>query len=552
MRTRSAITIHFFLKFILSLLIILSIACSNDDDEDILTGDGEVEEVNGISEEDLENYEGDLGLRINTRSLVKKGYNPTKVSITTTATQGDYDQELDVDPFTKIAQLKLPVEDLSESEEDELKDGVGLEYEVYDESDNLLVSKSLSVVSFEENSNQLDVDASSLSFQQQELDFGDNIPYYLQLVDSDGSYSNKVVFDDPTSTFQQALSETETSFDPDDNYDKFLFEKLDDGDNTYAIYTLFLSKYLKIFSSSRKLNKTGFTHPSSDPNGLSDDFKFLIHKEPNGLYTIRGLQDNMPLRRTTEPIPSDPLNNQIVWHTKNTGDIQYFRIIALDIDWQSTELDTEYLQALMPKANTSFGFNSTLVNCGNGLLEQEVGVEESITTTYTSSFEETIGLSKRTTTNVDLTVGATAEASFFGTGGSVSAEVSTGLELSTEVTSESTVGTENTDSETTTLFSTRTVTVPSGSASLVYDAYQTYSNVKVPYVKRLRLQGTHTSTSESLTGNEIVTQLEMTNFTGTIYAIGSDFVEITIRGNMVLDNIVDTKTEVRDVPPNCN
>ena len=60
-------------------------------------------------------------------------------------------------------------------------------------------------------------------------------------------------------------------------------------------------------ASSRKLNKTGFTHPSSDPNGLSDDFKFLIHKEPNGLYTIRGLQDNMPLRRTTQFNPSDPL-----------------------------------------------------------------------------------------------------------------------------------------------------------------------------------------------------------------------------------------------------
>ena len=549
MKTKLTIATHFFLKCILSLLIISSTACSNDDDEDILTGDGEVEEINGISEDDLENYEGDLGLLINTRSLAKKGYNPNKVNITTTATQGNYDQEIDVDPFTNIAQLKLPIKDLSESEEDELKDGVGLEYEVYDESDNLLVSESFSVVSFEENSNQLNVDASSLSFQQQELDFGDNILYYLQLVDSDGSYSNEVVYN---TNINQLLSEDETSFNSNDNNYKFLLEKLDEADNTFSIYNAFInSNFLYISSSSRRL-KESYVNPSNDPNGLSDDFKFLIYKESNGLYTIRGLQDNMPLRRTTALDPTNPFNDQIVWHTQNSGDIQYFRIIALDIDWQSTELDTEYIQALMPKANTSFGFNSTLVNCGNGLLEQEVGVEESITTTYTSSFEETIGLSKRTTTNVDVTVGTTAEASFFGTSGSVSAEVSTGLELSSEVTSESTVATENTDTETTTLFSTRTVTVPSGSASLVYDAYQTYSNVKVPYVKRLRLQGMHTSTSESLTGDEIVTQLEMTNFSGTIYAIGSDFVEITIRGNMILDNIVDTKTEVRDVPPNCN
>ena len=174
MQPQTIITKHFFLKFVLSILIISSIACSNDDDEDILPGDGEVEEVNGISEDDLENYEGDLGLSINTRSLAKKGYNPSKVNITTTATQGNYDQEIDVDPFTKIAQLRLPIEDLTESEEDELKDGVGLEYEVFDESNDLLVSESFSVVSFEENGNQFDVDASSLSFQQQELDFGDN------------------------------------------------------------------------------------------------------------------------------------------------------------------------------------------------------------------------------------------------------------------------------------------------------------------------------------------------------------------------------------------
>ena len=44
----------------------------------------------------------------------------------------------------------------------------------------------------------------------------------------------------------------------------------------------------------------------------------------------------------------------------------------------------------------------------------------------------------------------------------------------------------------------------------------------------------------------------VTSFSGVITNIGLDFVEITIRGNMYLDNIVDTLTEVQDVAANCN
>ncbi|MFO7847188.1 MAG: hypothetical protein R6V27_11550, partial [Balneolaceae bacterium] len=262
-------------------------------------------------------------------------------------------------------------------------------------------------------------------------------------------------------------------------------------------------------------------------------------------YTIRGVKDNNPLRRFSN-------SGDINWHTDTSGTIQYFRIIALDIEWQSTELNTEYLQPILPSVETSFGFNSTLRNCGSGTLEQQVGIEREVTTTYTSAFSESVGLSGRVTTSADVSVSATAEASFFGSGGSVTGEVSAGLEVSTEASSTTTVSNEESVSETNTFFSNRTVTVPSGSASLVYDAYQTYSDVKVPYVKRLRLRGSHSETSASLTGSEIATQLYITNFSGVVSNIGSDFVEITIRGNMLLDNIVDTQTEVRDVPANCN
>ena len=157
--------------------------------------------------------------------------------------------------------------------------------------------------------------------------------------------------------------------------------------------------------------------------------------------------------------------------------------------------------------------------------------------------------SHRHTTSVS---GATAEASFFGNGGSVSAEVSAGLEVSVDVTKTRTQSQEYSQSETQTYFSKRTVTVLPGKASLVYDAYQTYSNVKIPYVKRLLIQVSNQNNSQLLTGEEIATLLRFFGFNGIVAETGSDYVEVTIRGTTTLDNIVDTKSGVQDVPGKCD
>jgi len=532
------------------ILLILTVGCSKDDNEPT-PGNGEIEQSNGIAADDLENYGGDLGIIINTRDLAKKGYNPVKVKITTAATEGNYNQELDVDPFTNIAQLKLSVDNLLESAAQELKNGVGLDFEVLDGANNVIISESFSVISFDEGGNELNVNASALDYQEEQFYFKDNMRYYLQLVNSSGSYSNTLAaVYAPNSWIRYRVTD---NFQQQTTDEQYYILKDPNNPDLFSFYSAYDNAYLFIGANETSLPRTlkrsfSVYYPSTTPESLSDSWKFRIKKESNGLYTIWSEVANKPLRYFTNASNDNTTN----WHANDSGGLQYFRIIALDISWETTELSTEYLQPLLPKANTSFGFNSTLRNCGSGSLEQQVGIERSVTTTFTSGYLETVGLSGRTTTSVDLTVGATAEASFFGAGGSVSAEVSAGLEVSVEASTESTTSSEESVSETNTYFSNRTVTVPAGSASLVYDAYQTYSNVKVPYVKRLRLKGLHTESSEYLTGQEIVTQLRMTNFSGVITNIGSDFVEVSIRGNMYLDNIVDTQTEVRDVAANCN
>lgn len=540
---------NFNLSWILTIVIaVLMVTATSCSDSGGVTGpedSGEIEEVNGISADELEAYEGDLGLIINTRDLVKKGYNPAKVKITTTASQGNYDGELDVDPFTNIAQLKLSVEDLSEGAEAELRNGVGLEIEVLNDANNVITTENYSVISFEENENQINIDASSLDYQFQDLHFKDNMRHYLQPVDANGNYSNIVVWKPGSDTGIRLVEKTST-FNRGTTSEQYLFYKFPGEENIFALYSAHTNRYITIGNTTRTFRQSGaYSYPDVSPGSLADDYRFKIQKEENGLYTIRGVKDNNPLRRFGN-------GGDINWHTNTSGTIQYFRIVALDIDWQSTELNTEYLQPILPSVETSFGFNSTLRNCGSGSLEQQVGIEREVTTTYTSAFSESIGLSSRVTTSVDVSVSATAEASFFGSGGSVTGEVSAGLEVSVEADRTTTVSNEESVSETNTFFSNRTVTVPSGSASLVYDAYQTYSNVRVPYVKRLRIRGSNSESSEFLTGLEIATQLFVTNFSGVVTNIGSDFVEVTIRGNMVLDNIVDTQTEVRDVAANCN
>ncbi|MCR9287999.1 MAG: hypothetical protein NXI23_11485 [Bacteroidetes bacterium] len=536
-------TIH----LLLILTAIMIIASCNKSDNNLMINDGEIEQINGITADELGSYKGDLGLLINTRDLIKKGYKPTKVKVTTTASEGNYDQSLVVDPFTNIAQLKISIEGLTEDAEDELRNGVGLEFEVYNDLNNLLISESYSVVSFEESGNKLDIDASSLEYQQNELHFKANMQHYLQLVDVNGNYSNNIVWK-PSSALDNGvrLEKRASSFNSGTTSEQYFLYKFNDSNNEFAIYSANTNRYLTIGETTRTFRQSdAYSFPAITPESLGEDYRFIIEKEPNGLYTIRGSADGNPLKSFYN-------SGDTNWHTNTSGNLQYFRIIALDTEWETTELNTEHLQPIFPPVETSFGFNSTLKNCGSGSLEQQVGIQHELETTYRSSLSESIGLSGRVTTNAEVSVSATAEASFFGNGGSVTGEVSAGIEVSTEASSTTTIASEESVGEVQTFFSTRTVTVPAGRASLVYDAYQTYSNVQVPYVKRLRLKGSHTKTGETLTGDEIATQLYLTSFTGTITKIGSDYVELTIRGNMYLDNIVDTQTEVRDVETDCN
>ena len=73
------------------------------------------------------------------------------------------------------------------------------------------------------------------------------------------------------------------------------------------------------------------------------------------------------------------LNGKTWWKAAGSGEIQYFRIVALDIDWSVEELGTQHLQPIFPAAKTYFGFNSTLNHWLHGFLFEETPIPFNIT-----------------------------------------------------------------------------------------------------------------------------------------------------------------------------
>ncbi|MEO0470327.1 MAG: hypothetical protein AAF206_11940 [Bacteroidota bacterium] len=513
---------------------------------------GEIDQLSGISVEELTSYAGDLGLRIDTRSLAKLGYLPAKVAVDLATSEGDYDDVLDIDPMLQIAQLSIPIEDLSEAAEAELRNGVGINLSIRDANDQEITTESISIASLQENAREIVVKNAALPCLTCDVDLKAGMPHFIQVVDANGNYASNVINKNGQhGASNSLLYEASSSFD--DNLLEYqnYFHKIPNEENTYLIYNRQTKRYLAIDDNDNTLRQSGaFSYPDNiDASGNYNGhprYKFIIQREDNGLYTIRRYTTGVPIKRE--------FNGTLhYWRAVVSGQTQYFRFIALNVEWNLEELNTRYLPPVFPAVNTSFGFNSTLVNCGSGSLEQEVGVQQEITTTYTSSFSETIGLSGRLTVGASVTVGAEAEASFFGNGGKVTGDVSASVEVSVEASTSSTNTQSYEQSITNTYFSKRTVTVPPGKASLVYDAYQTYRNVYQPFVKRFRLRGTQTDgDTEDLSGAEIATQLRLTGFTGTITFIGPDYVEISIAGGTVMDNIVETQSEVRDVAADCD
>ncbi|WP_190808286.1 hypothetical protein [Flagellimonas sp. S3867] len=559
-------TIKLLSRFFTLLLLITILACTKDESgENLPNGTNKkIETRDGVTEDEIEKDEGEIGLSISAREIAKKGYKPTSAEINIAATASDIPKEntVSIDPFTNIAYLSFKNEELSEEAKEELK-GVDISIVIKDENGNELASTSISQVIFKSSPDEQEIDNENLEDQFAQINLRNDIAYYLQVVREGISD----IYGAPTSWHYQdnlvdrpmviyTLNQLDYSTDPPNGpgaaqyYSTFFFEEVENEPGVYnisvhdgdAIYYWYLNgdNRLNIQSVENRRLNGGNTPDTAD----RDNYKFKVEKVGLGQYTFTSIKTGNPIAQNNGGLPNA---------NENTTDNAplYFRIMAFDINWDIQTIEYKHLQPILPPAGTAFAYNSTLVNCSSGQLSQEVGVEESRTSTSIFGWEESMSVSS--SEEYSLTVGMESEisAEFYGVGTSISSSVSETYTASESKTRTSTTSGAFETSETITLSTKRSIIVPSQKATLVADIYQTYENIKIPFVQRFRIKGNYQEDGQALTGNEITTQFVFNQFTGVVTEVGNDYIEVTVRGTNTIDRLIDTKTIADDVPSNC-
>jgi len=542
---------------ILKMFILISLVvwgCSKDDGNDTLPETNEVEELPGINLDEFETDQGEIGISISARSIAKKGYKPTIADIVVTASTGDYGQKVPFDKFNNMANLSFKNENLSEEAQTELKSGVAVTMRVLDENDNVLAIKENSKLSFTSSPKEEEISANDLDDLFAKVSIREDVKHYVQIVTKDSdevfgapssiSFTNTILLNTPI--IASPLEDLDYNSENAETYTTYRFVEIPgeedvfnisvhNGDDIHYLYIVPSNSELRI-QSKANLIRNGGNNTGTPPN-----YKFKIDKVEAGLYTITPTFTENPLA-----LVNDRLNAG-----NSSADPAYFRILSFDIDWDIQPVASKFMRPILPPSGTSEAYNSTLRNCSSGGLEQTVGRSESLETKEILGWEESMSVSTTQDYSVSVTIEAEVSTKFFGAGGSVKSSVTGSYGFSKSRTSTSTRSGGYEETRSTEISTERTQEVPPKTAITVADIYQTYENVRIPYVQRFIIKGTYQENNQALTGREITTQFAFNSFTGVITDVQDDFIEVTVRGTNVINRLIETETISRDVEGAC-
>ena len=520
--------------------------------------DGEIEVGEGISEEELPAYQGDIGIVASVREIQKKGYSPASIELLVNAKSGDFSKRMELNPYTLMGQIKLPVEELSEETRKELREGVEVVVKILDDSGAEIWEETISKISFQSNPLPVSINSNDLEDLNTRISLKSNTPYYIQILEDGVPTAQAVYSMGKAGGTGGGLSFTtwvwdEATFTGGEDEASFLytFEAIPGTENTYAIKHIKNDRYLRINRNWNFLNvlfrqavvaDLNWTFPDDFING-NTDARFVIKENADGSYHLESVQG--------ERIKLGNDANKFMMINAQQSENLSFRFIPMNIDWSIETIETQYMEPVLPPAKNGFSFNSTLINCGPGGLSQTIGSSKTVETVTTVGWEETISISSSHSAGGSLTIGMEVSARFFDFGASYSAEATADYNYTTTSATETTNWNEAQGSTSETFFSERTITVPSKSASLVYDAFQHYDNIKVNVVQRLRVRASEHDTGELLSGEEIKTQFHFNGFEGVVTEVGLDYIEVTLRGVATLDKIFKSQSDVQEVNPNC-
>ena len=547
------------------LIAALFAGCSKEESMPSPEPDGEIIKGEGISADAFDAYSGDVGFVLDAREIRKKGYIPVQAEINVTASEGNYSKTISIDPISSMGQIKISKEGLSQAAIAELNSGVSVSSIIKDENGNTLLTDE-GTISFQSNPLAKTVNASELqeTAENAQLYLSEDTYYYFQVLDADGKPTNSSMRHNNSSGFDNVMfTSSDGTFSGNEPGRNFSFIPVSGEPNTFFIKLRDGGRFISMASLTQNSSSGGLLYQHIGPSVSiatelsqvqnNNNTKFKIVKLKNGVYELQNY-NGVPIRvapgigLTTNSVVTSA---SLIYQPVNSVPITW-RLISTTINWTVENEGTTFLEPILGQAITDFKFNNTLINCGQGSLSQTVGVVDEVKENGLVGWEESLSINTTNSVGVSATVGVSFDAKFFGTGATYNASLALDYNYSRSVTETNSVFEEKSEEISKTTFSERTVTVPSGSASLVYDAFQFYDNTRVNFVQKLRIRGTDSQTGNSLTGDEIRSQFHFSGFNGTITAVDGKSIVITLRGTTILDKIIETESKVQDVPANCN
>lgn len=556
-------TIISSISLLTGIALITCISCSKQP-EFVIPDIGDIEVIDGINVDEVETDNGSIGLSIDTRDIARKGYKPTTIDIEVNATTGNFSKTgLTLDEYTNMAKHSFDIDDLSDEQEAELREGVDIVITAKDENNNVIDTKTITKTSFKSSPQDIKLKGESLADQTPAVSIRSDVPHYIQVYERNsneigGGLNSEYYSYTSKGPVGLNLVEKESLDNGNSEYDQpghtlYYFEPIDGKPGVYAIaryvgsdkhYLHLTTMYDRLVIQTRaNLNRNG---ANTNPNNFLN-YQWLIERQGVNNFTFRSLFNDKTLSAHTD-----------IRDIFSTPDVEYstnyelnFRILSFDIEWDIEPLDVRYDQPILPASTTDAAFNSTLKNCSSGELVQTVGQSETKESISTLTWEEAIAVSSEHSVGGSITVGLEVQASFFGSGAKVNGSITGNYQYTRNHTKTTTNGTSYTESESITVSTERTITVPPKKATQVTDLYQTYSNVRIPFVQRFRIRGNFMENGTPLTGHEIMSQFHFNGFNGVITDVQSDYIEATVKGATSIDQLIDTKTSAEDIPTNC-
>ena len=166
---------------VLPSFILLS-ACSKDEDpitpQEQVENESNLDANDGITVEDLKASKGDIGIIIDARNIAKKGILPAIAEVKIDAKEGNYSKTVNLNEFTNIASISYDVDELSDAEFAELKEGVSATINIKDADGKSILTETFSKFSFKENGARLTIKADAIAPKVSRPSFNTDIPYY--------------------------------------------------------------------------------------------------------------------------------------------------------------------------------------------------------------------------------------------------------------------------------------------------------------------------------------------------------------------------------------